>query len=208
MNKKALDSFAYGIIAAAAIGIMVMVLLAAAAEKNIPSVTGKQAIETVKEKAAEAVPQMETPSAKKNMAEGMHKCTMDCVKTCQTNTEHLINAMALLDETSKAMDADDMAAAKTSLDKAKTLLMTIQQSTSRCMRQMPCANKRCPITGKTIDVMNEPENLTCMYKGMKIGFCCPACPPVWDRLTDAEKDAKLQKVMSAMPETQTAPQSY
>jgi hypothetical protein len=131
---------------------------------------------------------------------------MDCVKTCQANTEHLTNAMAFIDAANKAMDAGDTAAAKTDLDKAKTLLTTIQQSTHQCMRQMPCANTKCPITGKAIDVTNEPEDLTCMYKGMKVGFCCPACPPAWDKLSDAERDAKLQKVMPTTPEGQTAPQ--
>jgi hypothetical protein len=34
-----------------------------------------------------------------------------------------------------------------------------------------------------------------MYKGMKVGFCCPNCPPEWDKLTDAEKEAKLKEAM-------------
>ena len=204
MNKKTLDGVAAGIIALAAIGIMVL-LVSAAGKTSLP-VTGSQAAEAVKEKAAETMSQTEMPPTKEGMAKSMHKCTMDCVKTCQANTEHLTNAIAFIDAANKAMDAGDTAAAKTDLDKAKTLMTTIQQSTERCMRQMPCANTKCPITGKTIDVMNTPENLTCMYKGMKIGFCCPACPPTWNRLSDTEKDAKLQKVMPTMPEGQTAPQ--
>jgi len=61
----------------------------------------------------------------------------------------------------------------------------------------PAANVSCPISGKTIDRMKLPDNQVRMYKGIKIGFCCPACPPAWDKLSDAEKDAKLEKAMPA-----------
>jgi hypothetical protein len=32
------------------------------------------------------------------------------------------------------------------------------------------------------------------YKGQKIAFCCAGCPSAWDKLTGAQKDAKLAKV--------------
>jgi len=28
-----------------------------------------------------------------------------------------------------------------------------------------------------------------------VGFCSPNCPPAWDKLSDAEKQAKLDAVM-------------
>lgn len=55
-----------------------------------------------------------------------------------------------------------------------------------------CVNTRCPIMNKAIDPANVPEPLTRMYKGQKVGFCCGGCPARWDKLTDAEKDAKLE----------------
>ena len=53
-------------------------------------------------------------------------------------------------------------------------------------------NARCPIMGG-----NPVAALTRDYNGQKIGFCCSGCPAQWDKLTDAEKDAKLAKAMAA-----------
>jgi hypothetical protein len=54
-------------------------------------------------------------------------------------------------------------------------------------------NTTCPITGGALNPDRVPENLTRVYKGQKIGFCCDGCPAAWDKLTDAEKDAALAK---------------
>jgi hypothetical protein len=55
-------------------------------------------------------------------------------------------------------------------------------------------NTRCPITGDAIDPDTVPENLTHQFKGRRIGFCCPACPAAWDKLSDEEKQEKLDAV--------------
>jgi len=173
----------------------------------------------------------------------------------QAEMKHLNDAMESLDMASKAMDSGDTKTAKAELEKAKMNLAALKQSIERPMKMrmantrcpmtgmtidpmkvpesqtrmckgmkigfcssdclvawdklsdaekdaklkevMPAVNVSCPISGKTIDRMKLPDNQTRMYKGMKIGFCCPACPPVWDKLSDAEKDAKLEKVMPA-----------
>jgi hypothetical protein len=47
-------------------------------------------------------------------------------------------------------------------------------------------NARCPIMGG-----KATEALTRDYNGQKVGFCCGGCPSQWDKLTDAQKDAKL-----------------
>ena len=53
-------------------------------------------------------------------------------------------------------------------------------------------NARCPIMG------GKPvATLTRDYNGQTVGFCCGMCPGQWDRLTDAQKDAKLAKVAGA-----------
>jgi len=54
------------------------------------------------------------------------------------------------------------------------------------------ANTKCPIMGGAIDPAKVPESLTRVYKGQKVAFCCGMCPAKWDKLTDAEKDAKFQ----------------
>jgi len=55
-------------------------------------------------------------------------------------------------------------------------------------------NDVCPIMGSPVDPADVPENLTRVYDGKKIGFCCPGCPEAWDELSDAEKDRKLQEM--------------
>lgn len=59
-------------------------------------------------------------------------------------------------------------------------------------------NNRCPIMGSSIDSDNVPEELTREYKGRKIGFCCGGCPRAWDRLSDEQKQAKLDDLLSAV----------
>ncbi|MFP3938016.1 MAG: hypothetical protein ACLFVW_06705 [Phycisphaerae bacterium] len=59
-------------------------------------------------------------------------------------------------------------------------------------------NDRCPIMGSSIDPGNVPEELTREYKGRKIGFCCGGCPRAWDRLSDEQKQAKLDDLPSAV----------
>ena len=56
------------------------------------------------------------------------------------------------------------------------------------------ANVRCPmmVMGKPIDPAKVTDDLKRDYKGQKVAFCCAACPPKWDKLTDTEKDAKLE----------------
>ncbi len=56
-------------------------------------------------------------------------------------------------------------------------------------------NVKCPITGNPIDPAKLTKDVTREFKGRLVGFCCPNCPPVWDKLTDAEKEAKLKAVL-------------
>ena len=66
---------------------------------------------------------------------------------------------------------------------------------ARTKAQAKVVNVRCPISGKKINRAKVPDSLIREYKGQKVGFCCPNCPPEWDKLTDAEKDAKLKAAM-------------
>ena len=52
-------------------------------------------------------------------------------------------------------------------------------------------NAKCPIMGNPIDPATVPVNLVKEFEGQKIGFCCAGCPEAWDKLSDAEKTAKL-----------------
>jgi len=61
-------------------------------------------------------------------------------------------------------------------------------------------NTVCPVMGnKLSDPKAVPAKLVREYKGKKIGFCCAGCPGKWDKLSDAEKDAKLAKLDGQTP---------
>lgn len=60
-------------------------------------------------------------------------------------------------------------------------------------------NTICPIEGGKVDPAKVPAELTREFKGQKVGFCCAMCPPQWDKLSDADKAAKLAAAMKAEP---------
>jgi hypothetical protein len=135
----------------------------------------------------------------------MQECTMKCMSNCEKNMKDIPEAIAALDNAVKALDAGNTADAKKEIETAKKLLKEVHMMQKKCMEIMPTANDHCPISGEKIDMMKTPANLTTMYKGKKVGFCCPNCPPAWEKLTDAEKDAKLEKVMFKPPQAKTMP---
>lgn len=138
---------------------------------------------------------------------GKHNWVMKCTKNCMKNMEDLSLSLTTLDEAAKAIEDGNTAEAKDKIQKVKDILNTMKESTKKCFDKMPTVNDRCPITGDKIDMMNAPAELTTtIYKGMKVGFCCPKCPPEWDRLSDAEKDAKLEKVRHKEPEQPGQPE--
>jgi hypothetical protein len=61
---------------------------------------------------------------------------------------------------------------------------------------MTVVNAYCPMTGKKLDTTKLDASRTREFEGKMIGFCCPHCPPSWDKLSDAEKEARLKKAMS------------
>jgi hypothetical protein len=130
----------------------------------------------------------------------MQECTMKCMANCEKNMNDIPAAIASLDNAVKAMDAGNTADAKMEIEKAKKMLKDMLMTQKKCMGNMPTVNNACPITDAKIDMMNTPENLITMYKGQKVGFCCPNCPPAWEKLTDKEKNEKLEKVMFKMTE--------
>lgn len=68
------------------------------------------------------------------------------------------------------------------------------------------ANTRCPIMNSPIDPSAVTPALTRTYKGKVVAFCCNVCPPQWDKLTDAQKGAKLAAVMAQASQPANGPQ--
>lgn len=42
----------------------------------------------------------------------------------------------------------------------------------------------------------DPAMQTVEWKGQKVGFCCKGCVPKWNKMSDAQKDAALAKVVT------------
>jgi len=132
----------------------------------------------------------------------MQECMKQCGQTCQSNSADIDAALAAMNAAEKNVDTDNKAAAKAELAKAKELLAKVQVRIKDQMQMIPAVNARCPIMGGSVPA-KLPENQCAMYKGQKIGFCCPACKPAWEKLPKAEKAAKLKAALEAKPEAKT-----
>ena len=59
---------------------------------------------------------------------------------------------------------------------------------------MKPVNARCPVSDDPVAAKPAVDTVR-EFKGQLIGFCCNMCPKTWDKLSDAEKEAKLKAVM-------------
>ena len=103
---------------------------------------------------------------------------------------HLPMVSQSIDKAIKAIKAGNKETALAALHKAQKMLAAIIGEHIK----PKFANTRCPIMGSPINPDKVAKNLIRDYKGGKIALCCGGCPATWDKLTDAEKDAKLAKV--------------
>jgi hypothetical protein len=118
------------------------------------------------------------------LIETKHKEMHDCMQKC-------------CDAMKKKMEAETDPAKKARMQKK-----LMERKETKCPMCKPgVCNKTCPMTGKPLDPDNVPESLTRRFKDKKVGFCCPACPPAWDKLSDEQKQEKLDKAL-AKPEAQ------
>lgn len=107
-----------------------------------------------------------------------------------------------IDAAKAALEAGDSKTALAELVKAQALAASMQEMHKK-MCAAPAAgdgkavNSKCPIMGSKIDPANVPANLTRVFKGQTVGFCCGGCPGAWDKLSDDEKQAKLDAAMKA-----------
>jgi len=60
--------------------------------------------------------------------------------------------------------------------------------------QPKVVNSTCPIMGGKVDRYSVPDNLTRQFEGKNVGFCCANCPAAWDKLSKADKEAKLKAI--------------
>ncbi len=105
---------------------------------------------------------------------------------------HLPMVSRSIDKAIKAIEAGDKGTALAELHKAQKMLAAIKKGIGKHVKPK-FANVRCPIMGSPINPDKVAKNLMRDYKGQKIAFCCGGCPMQWDKLTGAEKNAKLAK---------------
>lgn len=55
------------------------------------------------------------------------------------------------------------------------------------------ANVTCPMMGSPIDPKNVSPELVRVFEGKRVAFCCGGCPTAWDKLSEAQKRAKLRE---------------
>lgn len=56
-------------------------------------------------------------------------------------------------------------------------------------------NTHCPISGVAITAGMIQPNLVREFKGQKVAMCCQGCVAEWEKMSDAEKEAALKKVL-------------
>ena len=99
-----------------------------------------------------------------------------------------------IDEAANAVEVGHKKTALEELDRARNMLKIIRKALGNCVKP-PFANSSCPIMGGVIEPDKVAKKLIREHKGQQVAFCCGGCPTQWDKLTDAEKDAKLSKVL-------------
>ena len=102
-------------------------------------------------------------------------------------------AILSIDKAAKAVESGNNKTALAELHKAQKMLIIIYGALGKHVKPQ-FANNRCPIMGSPINPNRISKNLIRDYKGQKVAFCCAGCPSTWDKLTDAQKQAKLPKV--------------
>jgi hypothetical protein len=62
---------------------------------------------------------------------------------------------------------------------------------------VPVVNAWCPIIPENpvSSTKSTTRSLTRTWRGQRIGFCCEACPPTWDDMSDEDRSAALARAI-------------
>jgi len=136
-----------------------------------------------------------------HMQMGMMEMSQNAGKQAKTEkislekvrSEQLPLILQHIEKAIQAIEAGKTANALAELQSSKLMLASVDKIISQHI--IPeFVNNKCPIMGTAINPTNVTEDLIREYKGQKVAFCCGMCPSEWDKLSNAEKDAKLAKV--------------
>jgi hypothetical protein len=111
----------------------------------------------------------------------------------KVHSEHLPMILQHIEMAIKAIEAGKTSNALAELQSSKLMLASVDKIISQHITPV-FVNNKCPIMGTTINPTDVTEDLIREYKGQKVAFCCKMCPAEWDKLSDAEKEAKLAEV--------------
>ena len=107
---------------------------------------------------------------------------------------HLANALKAIEGAIHAVESDQKEEALAGLRRAKKLVAGVHKNLKE-LRKPRLANASCPMMGSRLNPKKVPAHLTRKFKGKTVGFCCAGCPAAWDRLSDEDKERRLQKVL-------------
>lgn len=105
-------------------------------------------------------------------------------------------AILSIGEAVKAIQSGDRQTELAELNKALEKMITIHKALGAQAKPQYANNLHCPVMGSPVYINRVDIKLTRDYKGRIIAFCCPGCPAEWDKLTEAQKQAKLTGVKS------------
>ncbi|MHC4256129.1 MAG: hypothetical protein ACYSUL_11035 [Planctomycetota bacterium] len=134
-------------------------------------------------------PSQHSQMGKMNMKHAMATETLSLEKI---HSEHLPMIFLSIDKATKAVESADKKTALAQLHKAKNMLVTIYGAVGKHVKPQ-FVNNHCPIMGSPINPAKVTKNLVRDYMGQKVAFCCAGCPSTWDKLPNAQKQAKLAK---------------
>ena len=130
---------------------------------------------------------------KMDMKKGMEKHVKADVLTLEKiHSKYVPMVSKAIEKAIEAIEAGNSKGALAELHKVKKMIAGINEAIGKQIKPK-FVNSKCPIWGTPIEPDKVTKDLIRDYKDQKVAFCCKECPPVWDKLTDAEKDAKLAK---------------
>jgi hypothetical protein len=155
---------------------------------GVAAIAGTTATYALAQARAGTVPHGQMP--KMNMKHSMMAGTLSLN---MIHSRELPIVMLSVDKAAKAIESGDKKTALAELHKARKMLIAIYGAIGTHVKPQ-FVNNRCPIMGSPINPEKVASNLIRDYKGQKVAFCCAGCPSMWDKLTGAQKQAKLAKV--------------
>jgi hypothetical protein len=127
-----------------------------------------------------------------------HETQHETKNVKEAHAAHLAMISKSIDNAIQSIEAGNSEPALAELKKAQQMLAVIKESLAGQMKS-EFVNAKCPMMGSPINPEKISDNLIREFKGQQVAFCCGGCPDMWDKLSDAQKEAKLSEKKAAAP---------